>query len=405
TALASIDWSGGEDSAAPTAWESALVGYGQSSPVTDGKTVYVTSVSGDKKEQLHLQAFDLSTGEELWRREAANSTPEPNNSYVSRAAPTPVCDEAGVVAMFEGGNLIAYTPSGDERWTRDLVSDYGKISARHGLAASLEQDELHVFAWVERQDDPYVVAIDKSSGEVVWRSPGIGATSWSSPRLVPVGDAEHLVLSAIGTVAGYDPQSGQRLWTLEGVSGNSSATPAPLGDGRFLIGAMGGGGESDAVAQGSSNGVVEITELADGRFQADYLWRAKRATTSFGSPIAYGGHAYFVNRSGVVYCVDTATGDEKYAKRLPSSIWATPVASGENVYFLGKDGSVAVVKSGSSFELLAEGALWPGAAAAAGGGGPPGGGGPILYAAAIANDALLLRRGDRLYCVGDPTTD
>lgn len=47
------------------AWTADITGYGQSSPVTFGERVLVTSISGPKKEQCHVAAFDLNSGKKL----------------------------------------------------------------------------------------------------------------------------------------------------------------------------------------------------------------------------------------------------------------------------------------------------------------------------------------------------
>ena len=54
----------------------------------------------------------------------------------------------GVIAFFEGGNVLALNRKGELRWQRDLVADYGPIRARHGLGSSLEQNDEHVFVWI-----------------------------------------------------------------------------------------------------------------------------------------------------------------------------------------------------------------------------------------------------------------
>jgi outer membrane protein assembly factor BamB len=385
-------------------WRVKLAGYGQSSPVVWDGRVFVTSLSGDMKQDLHLQAFELGSGKMVWQHDQKNSSPEKNTNYVSRAAPSPVCDEEGVIALFEGGNLVALSHDGKIRWQRDFVKDYGAIKARHGLASSLEQNETHVFVWIEQSDDPYVLAISKSNGKTVWKGAGLGVTTWSSPRLIPVGDAHHLVLSGIGKLAGLDPATGKRLWDFSDISGNSTPTPIPLGSGRFLIGASVGRGETGGGSAAASNGVIQIDKLGDGRFEAMYAWRAKKATSSFGSPIAHQGHAYFINRSGVVYCLDLKTGEEKYARRTAESTWATPIATGDRIYLFGRSGTTTVIKSGPEFDQLGENKLWenddPKTAAPAG---PPGMsfGGPVLYAVVAVDSQLILRRGDTLYAVAN----
>lgn len=385
------------DSKSGIRWTLDLKGYGQSSPVVDGDQVYLTTVTGDMKNNFQLLAIEKKTGKVRWTKDVANPTPEKSSSYVSRAAPTPACDANGVIAFYEGGLVVAYSRAGEPRWELNLVSEYGPIKARHGLSSSLEQNEDHVFAWVEREDKPYLLAIEKKSGKVVWKSEGLGATSWSSPRLVPVDSGHHLVLSGIGRIAGYDPQTGKKLWTFDQISGNSTPTPIPIGEGRFLIGASTGRGEQTSGKAARSNGLIQIKQ-ENGTYSASFAWQAEQATSTFGSPLAHNGHAYFVNQSGVLFCLDLKTGKQLYAGRVKSSIWATPIGVGENVYLFGKDGTTTVVGAGSTFEKKFTNPLWTSSATPAQG--PGGFGGPVLYSGVMSDDCLLLRRGDKLFCVG-----
>lgn len=388
------------------AWSRDLAGYGQSAPVIWNENVYITYCAGDMKEQLHVLALALNSGEKKWEQTFANSTPEENTNYVSKAAPTPVADEDGIIVFFEGGNLVALDHHGESRWERDLVQDYGSISARHGLASSLEQDQDQVFVWVERSEQPYVLAVAKSDGTTTWKVDGVGKTAWSSPRLVPVKESRHLVLSAMGKIVGLEPSTGRRLWQFEDVANNTTPTPIPLGGGRFLLGATEGRGAQPA-APIKSNGVIQISEDDDGNYAAEYIWRAEKATSSFGSPIAGGGNAYFVNRAGVIYCHDLETGTQRYAQRSPGSVWATPLHVGNRVYFFGRDGVTTVIGSGNEFEILARNPLWEteagkGEKEAANQARTGGGfGGPVLYAAAMSGNKFILRRGDRVYCLSE----
>ena len=368
-----------------------LDGYGQSSPVVADGTVYLTSVEGENKETNRVAAYSLADGSQRWTATQPNPTPEPNNFYVSRAAPTPVADSDGVVAFFEGGRLVAYDTKGEQRWTRDLVEDFGPIKARHGLSGSLVQDDDHVFVHVEREADPYVLAVKKSDGSDAWKVAGLSSTTWASPMQIQGPDGQpQLLVSAAGSVAGLDPATGEQLWRLDGLAGNTAPTPYPVGPGRFLIGGSGGREDPNAAA---SNGLVEISKTDDG-YAAAFAWQADKARSSFGSPIAAGGIAYFVNRSGALFAHDVETGEPVFTKRIAESGWATPLATDDRVYFVGKDGTTTVIATGREFEQLAENRTWEAAAT-------PGrfGSGPVQYAVAAVEATLLIRRGDKLYVI------
>ena len=388
-------------------WTIDLRGYGQSSPVVWEGNVYVTTVEGAKKEQCHVAAFSLNNGSQLWESTFENPSPQENNNYVSRAAPTPVADANGIVCFFEGGIVVALDHGGKERWRRNLVEDYGGVGARHGLSSSLEQDEASVFVWVERSEEPYVARLSKADGETIWKSAGVGATSWASPRLVPVDGGQQLVLSAIGILAGFDVESGEQLWKFDGISGNSTPTPMPLGNGRFLIGATVGRGESGGGKAAASNGVIQIKKGDDGKWSAAYAWQAKRATSSFGSPIVHEGLAFFVNREGVLYGLNAESGEEIFAKRLKGSSWATPIGVGDQVFFFGKDGKVDRVSDLQGKQTVATWSSLPEPPKREEGEGTDGTArrgrpmfsGPVMYAAVWCGDEVLMRQGDRLFAV------
>ncbi|MFV0444631.1 MAG: PQQ-binding-like beta-propeller repeat protein [Planctomycetaceae bacterium] len=371
------------------AWSRDLPGSGQSSPVTWEGSVYVTSASGPKLETLHVSAFRLTDGDPLWQFDAPNPSPVEDSGYVSRAAPTPAADERGVVAFFEGGLVVALNHEGEVRWRKNLIEEFGAIESRHGLSASVEQSDDLAFIWVERGTDPYVLAIDKQSGETRWKQPGLGATSWASPRLVPCGDDQHLVLSGSGLLVGLDPQTGERLWTLEGLSGNTIPTPMPLGNGRMLVGATDGRGEGNSSKNAETNGVVAIQKDSQGQWTANYVWRSQKAMSSFGSPIAHCGCVYIVNRSGVLTCLDQNDGTEYYTERLAGSIWATPVGLGKSLFVCCKDGPSQVLAGGREFRTIAELESTT----------PAGDSSPVVnYGVALSGDRLLIRTGGGLIC-------
>lgn len=388
-------------------WRARLTGYGQSSPVVWGDQVYVTSVAGPNKETYHVTALDLASGNERWRRELQNPSPTENTGYVSKAAPTPVADREGIIVLSEGGNLIALAHEGRTRWERDLVKEFGPIAARHGLGSSLAQTDELAFIWIERQDDPYVLAVDKRTGQDRWKQAALGATAWSTPVVLNVGAKQQLVLSGSGVVRGFDAETGETLWTLEGISGNTTPSPTPAGDGLLVIGATVGRGEESSGRAAESNALVRIERSPEGGYSARFVWRARRATSSFGSPIVHRGLAYFVNASGVLFCLDAETGAEVYAERLPESVWATPLAVEDRIYFVGQNGTTTVVRAGPGFTRLAENQLGEGAEEPVqrrGGGGTTDRREAAVaasrqYAVAAVPETLLIRCGDVLYCI------
>lgn len=393
------------------AWSAALAGHGQSSPVIWNDRAFVTAVEGPMKDTCHVIAFRLSDGQQLWKRSLAASDKAKESYFVSKAAPTPVTDGQAVYAFFESGDVVALALDGRELWRRSLSLDYGKFQNEFGLAASPVQTKDAVILLIDHEAPSYLVALNKADGTTLWKADRSGRKSWSSPAIVPVLGKPQVVCSSAGSVDGYDPVTGQLLWSFDDVAGNTAATPLPFADSRFLIGASPGreGGERSEGAK-KSNGAAAV-ELVDGKLALKMLWRTEAVTPTFGSPVAYASHAYWVNRVGVVYCFDAETGQQRFAERTKQPCWATPLGVGDRLYLFGKDGITTVLKTGPNFEVLAENQLWDPAtvkpdpakaeaedteerrrSAAAFSG-------RTQYGVAAVEGTLLVRTGDVLYCL------
>lgn len=413
------------------AWEAKIVGHGQSSPVVYGNRVFVTSCDGPNKEKLHVACMRLSDGKVLWDKAVTSSNPEKNSLYISRAAPTPVVDGEHVFAYFESGDVVAYTHDGDRAWQISLTKQYGKPLNRFGLSASPVQTAEHLVILIDdekpqgrvpgrgTENGPendaeahsYLVALRKTDGSTAWKQDRENRTSWSSPAIVPVNGEPVIVCSSSGSVDGFAPEDGTLLFQFTDVGGNTSSTPMPVGDGRFLVGASPGRGEEGDRAEKArqSNGLMQVTH-DNGQWSAKFLWRNTKVTPSFGSPMVHQGYAYWVNRAGAVYCLDVETGELAYSGRL-ESCWATPLGIGDRVYFFSqKKGTTNVIASGPKFEKLATNRLWEqeppddslksaapesGQRAAAAGMFS----GQTTYGAAAVSGSLLIRTGNRLFCI------
>lgn len=339
-------------------WTTKLPGKGQSSPVIWGDRVYVTAIDGTMKERCQVTALKLSDGTIAWNHTAKAAQTVRANYFQSRSAPTPVVDERAVYTFFETGNLLAFSHEGGLLWERKLTEDFGPFESTIGLASSplLINDELVIL--IDHEGPSYLLAVDKLTGKTRWKTDRDSRVSYASPARVPVGKETHIVCSSAGSVDGYDPDSGRLLWShSEEIGGNRSATPLPLGDGRFVIAASPGMHNENESEARRSNGVMTIKKSDDG-FSAAIKWRTEEAMPAFNTPTVHHGFAYWVNRAGVVFCFDAETGVKQYAQRIKQGCWATPVGVGDRVYFFGKDGLTTVLKSGPEFEVLAENQLW-----------------------------------------------
>ena len=395
------EWSGVE----PTkniAWE-ASIPDGQSSPVVLGDTVYATGVEGPNKEQNVVVAVDLETGEEKWRYVFDNSAPKESSLYVSRAAPTPCADDAGVYAYFESGDLVALTPEGEKRWERSLAFEYGAPQNNFQLGGSPAQLGDKLFVPFTDSGPSYLLCVDKATGDNLWKADLEPSTSYNTPLVVTAGGAPQVVLSyGGGGVVSFDPADGAVNWEFTDLGGNtvSSPVPVPGTDDVLLIGASAGGRREENKADAIRSNLALKIPVGDAvkTGEPEALWRADRVITGFASPLAYDGRTYWIERNGVLNCLSAADGSPLFKARLPQDAWATPLAAGGRLYFFGKDGVTAVLNPADEYDVIAENTLFEkdGDGGGRGGGGF---GGDIQYGAAPAGETLVIRVNERLVAV------
>src|SRR5581483_12084817 len=113
-------------------------------------------------------------------------------------------------------------------------------------------------------------------------------------------------------------------------------------------------------------------------------WRAVRGGPHVPTPALVNGRLYTANDTGILSCLDAATGKLFYLERLGEMFSASPVVAGDLLYFPAESGVTYVVRAGDSLDIVARNDL----------------GAPILASPAVAGDRLLLRTDSELVCIG-----
>ncbi|GAB5405550.1 MAG: PQQ-binding-like beta-propeller repeat protein [Aureliella sp.] len=335
------------------AWQLELPGYGQSTPVVVGDNVYVTAVIGPMKDSCAVVCLSLGDGKELWREEVEASAKAASNYMASRAAPTPVADKRGVYAFFESGDVVAVSTSGEKLWHRNLSDELGQFENNHGLGSSPAQNATHLFINLEHKGPSWLVAVNKNTGQIDWKADRPSGSSWSSPVVNERGGRSLVLVSSAGSLTAYDSATGEKLWAVGDLDGNTVPSPTPLGD-HIYVGAR----LPEFAKEGSvrSNCCIDLSRMEAG--QPKVAWRADRAISDYASPVAIGHFVYFINKVGVLTCVDADSGKTLYRHRLSGESWATPIVSGSRLYCFAKNGTAQVIEAGEQFTAVSTNRLW-----------------------------------------------
>jgi outer membrane protein assembly factor BamB len=201
-------------------WKTALP-PGHSSPVLARNTIFVTAhtpiAAKDKTAyQLFVIALDRKTGRELWRREIPHTHKGRLENVNGPASASPVTDGDNVYAYFQDFGLIAFTAAGKEKWRMPLPA----VNIFYGYGASPILADNVVILPVDQDLGSYLLAVDKNTGKVKWKTDRPNVISgYSTPTLwrPPTGPKQLLIPESF-QLSAYSLADGKRVWWVRGLA-------------------------------------------------------------------------------------------------------------------------------------------------------------------------------------------
>lgn len=368
-----IQWSETEN----VVWKAPVPGRGHSSPIVVGQRVFLTTADEDKQQQSVL-AFDRETGvQNGWKTDVHTGGFCRMHAKNSQASATLACDTERLFAVFLNSDALWMTAldlEGKILWQTKL----GPFQSEHGYGSSPVLWGNLVIACGDNIANAYLVAVDRESGEIVWRTTRERETgeseqehgNYATPIVRNVAGLDCLFLAGFHHVRAYEPGSGVELWSCEGpaqVAANGVAT------------------EGDLVLASAGYPQHEVL-CVRGDGSKEVLWRHEGDESYVPTPILHKGLAYLPNDNGVLVCLKLESGEVVYKKRLGGNFTASAVLSGDRLYLMNEDGVCFVVRTGETFERLAQNEL-----------ASPGG----MATPTIAGGRIYLRTNDSLYCIGE----
>ncbi len=373
-------------------WKVAIPGKGHASPIIWDQSVFVaTAIPTDREDpaeaegkvkptqvvKFDLLALDRRTGKVLWQRTTREQGPhEGTHGSNTWASASPVTDGEHVYVYFGSFGLYCLDMKGNLVWEKDLGDMSVRLKFGEGSSPLLYGNKI-VIIW-DHQGDSFIVALDKRTGDELWRVPRDEETSWSSPIVVEHGGRRQVITSATNRVRSYDLETGDLLWDGSGVTLN--AIPSPVAsDGIVFVTSGFRGNVLQAIRIGAAQGDITGSEAI--------AWELDRDTPYVPSPLLYGDLLYFVKgNKGILSCLNAKTGEAHYGPLRMEGIegvYASPVGAGDRVYLPSQNGTTLVLRRGPEFEVLARNSLEDGFDASP----------------AVVDKELYLRGRKFLYCV------
>lgn len=377
-------------------WKSPIPGRGHSTPVVWNDRIFLTTAvatgpalpprpstapgNHDNLPVTHRHKFvalavDRGSGKILWQNTLREALPhEQGHQTGSLASASPVTDGEHVIVNFGSFGLYCLDFDGTLVWHKD----FGAMQSLHGHgegSSPVLWGKTLVVNW-DHEAGSFVVALDKRTGEQLWKVDRKEITSWATPIVVERAGRPQVIVSGTGRIRGYDLATGKVLWECGGLSANVVASP--VSDGRLVF--AGSSYDKRALLAIRLDGAAGDITGSD-----RVVWSRFRGTPYVPSPLLYDDALYFLTHyQGVLNRVAATSGEDRPGPiRLNGigNIYASPVAAAGRVYVTDLDGVTAVVSHGDVPRLLAVNRLSE----------------PIAASAALAGRDLFLRGERSLY--------
>lgn len=364
-------------------WKAPIAGAGWSSPIVFGDRLFVTTALDDGA-SLHMICLDRSSGKVIWDKELTRQKAghkQPNNSY---ATPTPATDGTRIYVPACDGRILAVSMAGNVEW---INSDFDYYS-EHGLAVSpvLYEDLVIIpfdwsspppdtkVGWQVAWDKAVILAVDNSTGKTRWRgSRGSSRIAHVTPQIAKVEGQDQLVSGAGNVIQGFDPKTGERLWTVSS-PGEGVVPSVVLGEG-LVFTASGFGASRICAVRLGGRGDVTTTHT---------VWESREDVPKMSSMLYVSSRLYLATETGVAKCFKAATGEVLWRERLGAKFSASPVWADGKIYFLAENGKMTIIEEGPTFKVVAQNEL----------------GEKCCASPAISQGNLFIRTDKAIYCIG-----
>jgi outer membrane protein assembly factor BamB len=268
------------------------VGRGYGGPVVKGGRVYL--LDRDDKVGDNLRCFDLSNGKELW----SFAYDAPGRVSFPGSRSIPAVDGSHVYSCGHNGDLYCIDIDTHKPvWNKNIWTDFGggKLPIWAITQCPLIYGDLLIVA--SQAPNAGVVAYDKSTGNIVWKTPNLGNETYVSPASVKIDGTDHVVMvtsstnrighpelaDALGNVVGIEPLTGKILWKYDQWRCHISvASAVDAGDNKVLIV---GGYELGAT-------MIKIEKKADGSYGATKLFTTEEFGDQTKPPVLHDGYFY-----------------------------------------------------------------------------------------------------------------
>lgn len=285
----------------PLLWTVTGLGEGITSMAVAGGKAYTL---GYRDGGEFVFALDAASGETLWTsRIGGLSTNIPMSSLMRWLSPrVPTVDEERLYAITSLGELACLSVADGHRvWQKSYPGDFESQGRNWGYCDYPLVDGEHLIC-VPGGVETKVVALNKRSGEVVWKTalPGTETSYYAAPVISIAGGIRHYVVFLQKGLTGIAASDGRVLWQYGKTAARLANSYTPIVQGDLVFSANGYGGGMALLKLVREGDVITAVEQ----------YRRKFNFSPFqDNTVLVDDHIYTIQGASQAVCMELKTGD------------------------------------------------------------------------------------------------
>lgn len=361
------------DSTTNVLWKVPVPGNGYASPIVWGEKLFTVTAKPETQEKV-LLCYDTKNGDLLWQTTVLKTTFEQKHNDNSFASGTPATDGKTIFLSFLDGESVivaAYDFTGKQLW----LQRPGTFSSPHGYSCSpvIYKDKVIINA--DSKGDAFIAALSKTDGHTLWKNKlDKPALSYSTPLVREMAGRMQMIYCGNQEVSSYNPEDGSRYWFINGPSEDFCSSPVYNEKTGLVLISSAWPQRHLLAIKPDGKGDVSNTHI---------VWRSTNGAYYVPSPVTVGDYLVSTMTSGVVHCIEAATGNILWKENLGKQYSSAVLINGL-VYMPNDEGVITVIKPGPAYKAIAKNSI-----------------GERMFASpAISNARIYLRGVKHLFCIG-----
>ena len=325
-------------------WKTEGTGRGYTTPAVVGDFMYLLGDEiadvGDKDE--YLICLQRQDGKRAWATRLGAAWQEGKPTWQSSRS-TPTVDGDRVYALTAHSELICCdAKTGEKKWSKSLSKDFGGKKADNWGYSESPLVDGDLLVCTPGGDQTTMVALNKLTGETVWRTVREGDIGAGHASIVisTIGDVRIYVQTTGSGALGVRASDGKLLWSYK-LDRTTAVIPTPIVRDDLVF-----------IAAGYKRGGALLRQKADGQggvtMEEIYPIDPKLAN-KHGGIVLVGDYLYGdSDDTGVPFCAELKTGNVLWRKRA-SGNGSIAMAAGDGcLYMHFANGTMVLAKADSA---------------------------------------------------------